>query len=139
LAVALGGILRDIVVAMPGSQGFRPEAPYTPVFSLELALLIGALVAIFLLRRKQASLPRPNPILIGRIDRTCPPRPWTDRPRRGGLTEAKPMTTAARRLCDITGFLPRPGTASGETVWGMPLNSAAARAAGPQRYSVEAP
>jgi hypothetical protein len=36
IAVALGGIIRDLVTAMPGAETFRPEAPYTPVFSLEL-------------------------------------------------------------------------------------------------------
>jgi BCD family chlorophyll transporter-like MFS transporter len=35
LAVALGGIIRDLVTAMPGATTFRPEAPYTPVFNRE--------------------------------------------------------------------------------------------------------
>jgi len=54
IAVALGGIIRDLIVAMPGSENFRPEAPYTPVFSLELALLGAAVVAIVVIRRRQA-------------------------------------------------------------------------------------
>lgn len=54
IAVALGGVIRDLVVAMPGSSAFRPETPYTPVFSLELALLAAALVAIVVVRRRQA-------------------------------------------------------------------------------------
>jgi len=54
LAVALGGVIRDLVVALPGSETFRPEAPYTPVFSLELLLLIAALFAITFLKARRA-------------------------------------------------------------------------------------
>ncbi len=54
VAVALGGIIRDLVAALPGADGFRPETPYLPVFSLELLLLAAALVAIGSLRRKPA-------------------------------------------------------------------------------------
>lgn len=56
VAVALGGILRDIVLGLPGAESFRPEAAYTPVFGLELALLLAAVIVIFLMRRKQARL-----------------------------------------------------------------------------------
>ncbi|MDG3039951.1 PucC family protein [Roseicyclus marinus] len=56
IAVALGGILRDLILGLPGSGGFRPEAPYTPVFALEFALLLTAVAAIFAVRRKQARL-----------------------------------------------------------------------------------
>jgi BCD family chlorophyll transporter-like MFS transporter len=55
IAVALGGIIRDLVTAMPGAETFRPEAPYTPVFSLELILLLSALGAIMLLKARQSS------------------------------------------------------------------------------------
>jgi BCD family chlorophyll transporter-like MFS transporter len=55
LAVALGGIIRDLVVALPGAEAFRPETPYLPVFTLELLLLAGALAAIVLLRRKEVT------------------------------------------------------------------------------------
>jgi BCD family chlorophyll transporter-like MFS transporter len=54
IAVALGGIIRDLINAMPGAENFRPETQYTPVFSLELVLLVAALAAIVALRRKQA-------------------------------------------------------------------------------------
>jgi BCD family chlorophyll transporter-like MFS transporter len=53
IAVALGGIIRDLITALPGAEGFRPEAPYTPVFALELLLLVAALVAIALLRARR--------------------------------------------------------------------------------------
>ena len=56
IAVALGGILRDLILGLPGAESFRPEAPYTPVFGLELALLLAAALAVFLVRRKQARL-----------------------------------------------------------------------------------
>jgi BCD family chlorophyll transporter-like MFS transporter len=52
IAVALGGIIRDVVTALPGAESFRPEAPYLPVFTLELVLLAAALAAIVLVRRK---------------------------------------------------------------------------------------
>ncbi|MBC6436882.1 MAG: PucC family protein [Rhodobacteraceae bacterium] len=54
ISVALGGLIRDLIVALPHSGDFRPEAPYTPVFSLELVLLIGALGVMLGLRRAQA-------------------------------------------------------------------------------------
>jgi BCD family chlorophyll transporter-like MFS transporter len=56
IAVALGGIIRDVIAALPGADGFRPEVPYTPVFTLELALLVLAVGAIVILRRRQARL-----------------------------------------------------------------------------------
>ena len=56
VSVALGGVIRDLILAMPGSDGFRPETPYTPVFSLELVLLAAAVLAIALLKRKQARI-----------------------------------------------------------------------------------
>jgi BCD family chlorophyll transporter-like MFS transporter len=56
IAVAMGGAIRDIIAALPGAETFRPEAPYTPVFALELLLLVAAVVAIFILRRRQAGL-----------------------------------------------------------------------------------
>jgi BCD family chlorophyll transporter-like MFS transporter len=52
IAVALGGIIRDLVAALPGAENFRPEAPYLPVFTLEIVLLGAAFAAILLLRRK---------------------------------------------------------------------------------------
>jgi BCD family chlorophyll transporter-like MFS transporter len=56
IAVALGGVIRDVVAALPGADGFRPETPYTPVFALELVLLVLAVGAIILIRRRQARL-----------------------------------------------------------------------------------
>ncbi len=56
IAVALGGVIRDLILRLPGAESFRAEAPYTPVFTLELALLVMALWAIWLVRRKQARL-----------------------------------------------------------------------------------
>jgi len=56
IAVALGGIIRDAILTLPNAATFRPEAAYTPVFALELALLAAAVCAILLVRRKQARL-----------------------------------------------------------------------------------
>jgi MFS transporter, BCD family, chlorophyll transporter len=56
IAVALGGIIRDVVAAMPGAESFRPETPYLPVFTLEFLLLAAALAAIVVLRRKRARI-----------------------------------------------------------------------------------
>jgi BCD family chlorophyll transporter-like MFS transporter len=56
IAVALGGIIRDLILSLPDAAAFRPEAAYTPVFALELALLVAAIGAIFIVRRKQARL-----------------------------------------------------------------------------------
>jgi MFS transporter, BCD family, chlorophyll transporter len=56
IAVALGGIIRDLVAALPGAEAFRPETPYLPVFTLEFLLLAAALLAIVVLRRKQARI-----------------------------------------------------------------------------------
>ncbi|MBO6601851.1 MAG: PucC family protein [Roseicyclus sp.] len=52
IAVALGGVIRDLIVAMPGSDAFAAEAPYVPVFALEIVFLaLALLVAYPLLRR----------------------------------------------------------------------------------------
>jgi BCD family chlorophyll transporter-like MFS transporter len=56
IAVALGGIIRDLILTHPDAATFRPEAAYTPVFALELALLVAAVGAIVIVRRKQARL-----------------------------------------------------------------------------------
>ncbi|MFW5881653.1 MAG: PucC family protein [Roseicyclus sp.] len=61
IAVALGGLIRDLVTTLPGAESFRPEVPYLPVFTLELLLLAAALVAIALLRRDSARAPRTEP------------------------------------------------------------------------------
>ncbi|MEO0912549.1 MAG: PucC family protein, partial [Pseudomonadota bacterium] len=43
IAIALGGIIRDTIKALPGSTALGPEAPYTPVFLLEILLLALAI------------------------------------------------------------------------------------------------
>jgi len=51
LGVAAGGLIRDLIHASPFAQG-SPEAPYLPVFALEILFLALALVvALPLLRR----------------------------------------------------------------------------------------
>ena len=51
IAVALGGIIRDLVLAGGVSAA---EAPYIPVFALEMAFLMMAVIAVWPLRRKIA-------------------------------------------------------------------------------------
>lgn len=50
VAIILGGVIRDLVVAMPG--GVAPEVPYISVFGLEMIILVLALIAILPLRRQ---------------------------------------------------------------------------------------
>jgi BCD family chlorophyll transporter-like MFS transporter len=54
IAVAAGGVIRDLVALMPGAEGFRADIPYLPVFTLQFALLCAALGAIAVLRRRGA-------------------------------------------------------------------------------------
>ena len=49
--IALGGIIRDVVAAQDWRTAFGPAAGYVLVYSLEIALLLGALVAMFPLLR----------------------------------------------------------------------------------------
>lgn len=54
LAIALGGIIRDIVAALPVDQVFGAATPYDVVYGLEIVLLIAAISVMFpLLRRSQ--------------------------------------------------------------------------------------
>jgi BCD family chlorophyll transporter-like MFS transporter len=73
VAVALGGIIRDLITAMPGAEAFRPEAPYTPVFSLELILFGRASIDHASQDAADRTSPRPRTYPIGRFDRTPPP------------------------------------------------------------------
>ena len=57
VAIALGGIVRDAIAAMPGVTERAPEAPYTPVFALEIVCLI---VGLLLMQK-----------LLGRANRTA--------------------------------------------------------------------
>lgn len=85
IAVAMGGAIRDIIAALPGAETFRPETPYTPIFALELLLLLAAIIAIFILRRRQAGLSQTThyPLQQGRPDRPAAfidPQPRDRRP-----------------------------------------------------------
>jgi BCD family chlorophyll transporter-like MFS transporter len=58
VAIALGGVIRDVVASLPIHQAFGPATPYTSVYALEIILLIAAIaVMIPLLRRA----PQPAP------------------------------------------------------------------------------
>ncbi len=45
LAIAAGGIIRDLILALPGA-GTNAALPYLPVFAAEILLLIGALALL---------------------------------------------------------------------------------------------
>ena len=45
VAIAAGGVIRDVILAMPGGQS-DAALPYLPVFAAEILLLIGALVLL---------------------------------------------------------------------------------------------
>ncbi|TNF57767.1 MAG: PucC family protein [Rhodobacteraceae bacterium] len=50
IGVALGGILRDIVLALPASRALDPATPYLTVFTLEAVVLLMALIVAWPLR-----------------------------------------------------------------------------------------
>ncbi len=47
IAISAGGILRDLILAMPGGDTLRPATPYVPVFLLEALFLVIALCVIW--------------------------------------------------------------------------------------------
>jgi BCD family chlorophyll transporter-like MFS transporter len=52
LAIALGGVIRDVVAGLPMQQAFGPATSYNVVYGLEIVLLLAAVgVMIPLLRR----------------------------------------------------------------------------------------
>jgi len=50
IAIAAGGILRDVVLALPGGDTLNPATPYIPVFLLEALFLVVALCVIWRLQ-----------------------------------------------------------------------------------------
>jgi BCD family chlorophyll transporter-like MFS transporter len=63
VGVALGGILRDIVVTLPMAKALPAQAPYLTVFALEGAVLVVALLAAWQLKSPkllETSEPNPN-------------------------------------------------------------------------------
>ena len=50
IGVALGGVMRDIVVSLPIAQAYSAAAPYLAVFTLEAVVLVLALLAALSLR-----------------------------------------------------------------------------------------
>lgn len=47
IAIAAGGIIRDLILALPGGADLRPATPYIPVFVLEVVFLLAALCVIW--------------------------------------------------------------------------------------------
>ena len=54
IGVALGGIIRDVMVSLPSAEAAPPQNAYTPVFLLEILCLIAALIALYPLMKKIA-------------------------------------------------------------------------------------
>jgi len=50
IAIAAGGILRDVILALPGGDTLNPATPYIPVFLLEALFLVVALCVIWRLQ-----------------------------------------------------------------------------------------
>ena len=42
--IALGGVIRDVILGLPGFSTISPEMPYVPVFALEMIFLVVALI-----------------------------------------------------------------------------------------------
>jgi BCD family chlorophyll transporter-like MFS transporter len=75
LAVAIGGVIRDIISAMPTAMVEGPASPYLYVFAVEMALLLLALAAGAVLLRRGLDPARRETISgLG----TLAPRPGTD-------------------------------------------------------------
>jgi BCD family chlorophyll transporter-like MFS transporter len=63
LAIALGGVMRDVVAGLPIRQAFGPATPYTSVYCLEVVLLLAAIgVMVPLLRHghEEATAAQPS-------------------------------------------------------------------------------
>ena len=57
VAIAIGGVIRDVIVSLPVSGAYGPAAAYLPIFALEILLLITALaVTRTMLGARRASL-----------------------------------------------------------------------------------
>jgi len=54
IGVALGGVVRDVLVGLPGQADAGAALPYNAVFAIEIAFLAFAVVALLLLRRTSA-------------------------------------------------------------------------------------
>ncbi|MEM9585411.1 MAG: PucC family protein [Pseudomonadota bacterium] len=54
IGVAMGGVIRDIMVSLPGAASFAPQTAYTPVFVLEIICLTAALIVLFPMLKKIA-------------------------------------------------------------------------------------
>ena len=57
LGIALGGVMRDVILGLDRWAGAGPEAPYVPVFAVEMLFLTLALVAICPLLRQGLRTP----------------------------------------------------------------------------------
>ncbi len=61
LGIAAGGVIRDVIIGVQSSGLLHPEAPYLPVFGLEILFLCLALVVIHPLLRTPTRTEAPAP------------------------------------------------------------------------------
>lgn len=57
LAISIGGIIRDVIVAMPVTGTYGAATPYLPVFALEMVFLVLALAVLYPLVAGKTDLP----------------------------------------------------------------------------------
>jgi MFS transporter, BCD family, chlorophyll transporter len=61
IGIALGGIVRDVLLHLPGVADIDPHLPYNAVFGIEIVFLVFAVVALLMLQRTAAlEVPDPN-------------------------------------------------------------------------------
>jgi len=61
IGVALGGVVRDVLVGLPGDAAADAHLPYNVVFGIEIVFLVLAVVALLALQRSAArNAPDPN-------------------------------------------------------------------------------
>jgi BCD family chlorophyll transporter-like MFS transporter len=68
-AIALGGILRDLIAGIAPHTVFGAAAGYDLVYGIEIVLLIATLVTMVPLIRRVAAIPGPDQYLLG-VDQT---------------------------------------------------------------------
>ena len=61
IAIAAGGVVRDLLTMLPAAQEFGPAAPYLPVFAFEMVLLTLAMIVAYPMLGRAAPGPRRIP------------------------------------------------------------------------------
>jgi hypothetical protein len=88
LAIATGGVIRDLVLAAPGA-GATSASPYIPVFALEGGLLLLAVIVALPLRRGDPAAVTTDGKRPCGLSHRRPGRPAGDYWLRGGLASQR--------------------------------------------------